>query len=179
MVMKLKESESKLEQVLTDHKPDNVEVPAEESEAATPQVNEATVEISEITSDIKNNNDSNVKNNNLKKVTNIENEQINKTLHNIKVEDKKAVDTSVQDLIVDIPENASAENVTSESSSTKPMSPNSEIKKDDEELNEILRRNIKSCVEKVARIEEMKNKDSETQVNVVMCARRVPSVVET
>ncbi|KAI8440277.1 hypothetical protein MSG28_001634 [Choristoneura fumiferana] len=92
MVMKLKESETKLEKVLTEE-PDNVEVPAEEADSgaqaapadpagdATGIVPEMNISEDETCCE-KSIIDTGVScTKNLKKVTNLENEQLNKSLH--------------------------------------------------------------------------------------------------
>lgn len=157
--MQLKDSEANLEQILTERKPDNIEVPADENESTE----QATVEITEIHDSPVNNNDVSLTNNNLKKVTNIENEQINKQHNEHKQQDDIVTDPGIE--IVQTPEtNANAAESTKK-----------ETNKDDAQLNQILRKNILSCVEKVAQIEQLKKaKDaliSDEQVLIVMCER--------
>ncbi|XP_060800710.1 pericentriolar material 1 protein isoform X1 [Amyelois transitella] len=179
MVMTLKESESKLQSILLENKPDNVEVPADETTAECGLLVDSVSEHSESTSvQIPNNpcivittNDNNTSNS-LKKVTNIENEQINKTMQNIKNIDSEdntteaghVVETPSEDMVKqpDIlkhfvnTEGESENKVVIEEIETLPA-PEAEVKKDDQHLNEELRKNILSCVEKVAMIEEMKS----------------------
>lgn len=166
MVMQLKDSETNLEQILIERKPDNIEVPAEDTEETT-QPTVSVIEISEVTNDSQsNNNDASLVNNNLKKVTNIENEQINK--HN---EHKNQDDTATVNDLVETPQTTE----TSDDSIVIPKESSEEehVKKDDQ-LNQILRKNILSCVEKVAQIEQLKKaKDTlktDEQVLIVMCA---------
>lgn len=200
--MQLKESESKLESMLLEKKPDNEEVPASEDivESASANkdvrvgedINEAIKQ--DKSSNIKNSNDSLI-NNNLKKVTNIENEQLNKSLQNVKSSDDShalsdipqliatTVDTKLQnpeDKIEgsEASHNDSENNIEIVEIECTP-SIETEIKKDDQHLNAILRKNILSCVEKVALIEEMKNKcksptNQQEQVSAYGCG--VPSV---
>ncbi|KAH9641025.1 hypothetical protein HF086_015121 [Spodoptera exigua] len=188
MVMKLKESESKLVKILDT--PENVEVPAEETDgvvivelpstdAHTESKPEPPIETNtnvDKTSNVKNVPDNNVINNNLKKVTNIENEQLNKSMHSIRNEEdglaqeeiKKAGDGVT--IVVENAESSSAapDNVgktADASKENKIQVDDDEIRKDDQELKDMLRKNILSCVEKITRIEEMKNKkkDSNTR----------------
>lgn len=181
--MKLKESETKLEKVLTDE-PDNVEVPAEEAESAAQVAPaESASDATGIVPEIKTNEDEicGMKSiidtgvsctKNLKKVTNLENEQLNKSLHCAKNSHEPLANQDASDI----------GNATSDSAQPtlelicdqrKPDDNNTleiieiesipygdnESKTHDRHLNEVLRKNIISCVEKVALIEEMKNKD--------------------
>lgn len=190
MVEKLKESENKLESMLAEKEPDNIEVPAEETHETSTQDKPPLVKIEsdntseKVSNQDKSNNINNDVNTTLKKVTNIENEQLNKTLHSTKVEENqqetKINEPSISDNIVRSLEHLEKideknEDVEREvglieikeiqSTSTE------ETKKDDQDLNDVLRMNILSCVEKVARIEEMKTKtrdsiSTEDQVSV-------------
>lgn len=196
--MKLKESESKLETMLVEKRPENEEVPAlEETIEAPPALEpsgkaeeklESVTNPQDKSNNVKNNNES-ILNNNLKKVTNIENEQLNKTLQNVKTSDetlnelsKTADPVNKQQSSETEPGKANDSHENSENlieiveiESTPYKEP--EIKKDDQQLNAILRKNILSCVEKVALIEEMKNKcksppiDQQNQVSAcLLCA---------
>lgn len=161
--MQLKESETKLEEILTERNPDNIEVPADENDESVTAV-ESAIEITEVspepqdkTCNVKNNNDSTIMNNNLKKVTNIENEQLNKSMHSLKADEEGQEQ-------VNISNEAAVENVSlvpTEHLINEAQTPECPIKdvtvrKDDEELNAVLRKNILSCVDKVTRIEDMK-----------------------
>jgi hypothetical protein len=181
MVMKLKESENKLEHILLEKKPDNEEVPAAETEE-TMIVQEGTrindnISIESIsdsvqhdkTCSVKNIMDSGSSNSNLRKVTNLENEQINKSLHTGKSSEESLTKSNTEPLIESSLENVSDKTEESNRHIDNKVeiveiesSPCHEIPvlKDDKHLNEILRKNILSCVEKVALIEEMKNKNT-------------------
>lgn len=172
MVMKLKESETKLESMLVD----NVEVPAEESDgvviveiqasdSSVGDRNEQTEETSftpDITNKIKNTTD--IINNNLKKVTNIENEQLNKSMHSIRLEEEghSQEEGNKRADGVDLQTSAPDNSETAENSTAIQVKEQPEIRKDDKELNELLRKNILSCVDKITRIEELKNKKNDT-----------------
>lgn len=188
MVEKLKESENKLQSMLAEKEPDNIEVPAEEADETSAQDKPPLVKIEigntpeKISNQDKSNNKNNDVNTALKKVTNIENEQLNKTLHNTKVEENqeesKINDPSKSDNILPFSEHLEKiaekyEDVEGDLIEIKEIQSTSteETKKDDQHLNEVLRKNILSCVEKVARIEEMKTKtrdsiSTEDQVSV-------------
>lgn len=176
MVEKLKESENKLESMLAEKEPDNIEVPAEEVDETSTQDKTPLVNIEndntpeKFSSQDKSNNKNNDVSTALKKVTNIENEQLNKSLHNTKVEENQQ-ETNIN-------EHAISDNIPRSSEQLEKIDENNEdveegdpieikeiqsiytaeTKKDDQHLNEVLRKNILSCVEKVARIEEMKTK---------------------
>lgn len=193
MVMKLKESETKLENMLVDSIPENVEVPAEETEGVViveiPATDDSTesktvcpTETSAVpVPSVKNTPD--VINNNLsKKVTNIENEQINKSMNNIRNEGESHSQEEINKPSDDVTENAQQlsgppDNAVGTEESNKENVIQAvglgEIRKDDQELKDMLRKNILSCVEKISRIEEMKTKkkDSNTsnQVFVYYC----------
>lgn len=179
MVMKLKESESKLEQMLVDCKPENDEVPVEEAGGVTiVELQASDVSQGNKSEPLADNNfnidktcnvkhvDSSIINNNLKKVTNIENEQLNKSMHSIKVDDEahlqgecnKITDIGCREVITQLPignlEQLEIDNAREDDQHSDP-------KKDDQELNDMLRKNILSCVEKITRIEEMKSKKKE------------------
>ena len=191
--MKLKESETKLEGMLVDSAPENVEVPAEETNGvvivelpATDADAESKIEpplethlSPDKTSNIKNAPD--VINNNLtKKVTNIENEQLNKSMHNIRNEEEnhpqeesKKSSESITDntqLLAGPAENAGGTADVDNEDKIEAVDQNV-IKKDDQELKDMLRKNILSCVEKITRIEEMKTKkkDPITSNQVFVC----------
>lgn len=182
MVMTLKESESKLQNIL-EKKPDNIEVPAEESDELKIVSEEVSLGGGEKIEggQVKCHNDDkppsvasssdNLSSNNLKKVTNIENEQINKTLQNNKNADGTQhevvpVDDVASQATPEPPDNMENIDETTEEANSKlhieeiesiPLI-EPQAKKDDHHLNEVLRKNILSCVEKVAIIEELKNK---------------------
>ncbi|XP_075972950.1 uncharacterized protein LOC142974477 isoform X2 [Anticarsia gemmatalis] len=177
MVMKLKESESKLEKILQDSKPENVEVPAEESDGVVivelPASDTSVDNVNEVSTDnnlnidktcIAKNTDNSVINNNLKKVTNIENEQLNKSMHNIRVDDEAKLQeepNKASDVVATANTTQSPSGNVETEGNVKPADEQSEIKKDDQDLNDMLRKNILSCVEKITRIEEMKTKKKE------------------
>ncbi|XP_037297193.1 putative uncharacterized protein DDB_G0282133 isoform X2 [Manduca sexta] len=183
MVMKLKESEENLEKMLIEKRPDNIEVPAEEiggpiaiaqaSNGGHKTKNEDNSDSNlnqDKTCNVNNNRDNTMFNNNLKKVTNIENEQLNKSMHSIVIEEETtALDNKISDTentqeqgsdTIEITE-ITNENNNPEISKLDPPNNESEIKKDDQQLNDILRRNILSCVQKVALIEEIKSKNKD------------------
>lgn len=202
MVMKLKESESKLEKMLIDHEPENLEVPAAEPEEAAPIIQSPTEPLSP-TSDVNNNLAEAMKVaarsttpeliQTLKKVTNIENEQLNKTLHSNKVIEQvqHVQETITANEDVDI---GTVEDVNNLTGSLDKMTQNAdgveiEIKeievpldvaededKDNQIMNDALRQNILSCVEKVALIEELKQKckpSSDTEIQVSCASESV------
>lgn len=189
MVEKLKESENKLESMLAEKEPDNIEVPAEEADETSTQDKPPSVKIEndntpeKISNQDKSTNINNDVNTTLKKVTNIENEQLNKTLNNTKVEENqqenKINEPSISDNVLHSSEHLEKIDENNENVEEGDLIEIKEIqstntedtKKDDQHLNEVLRKNILSCVEKVARIEEMKTKsrdssNSEDQVSV-------------
>lgn len=185
MVEKLKESENKLESMLAEKEPDNIEVPVEEVEEISTQDKPPLVKIEndntpdKISNQDKSTNINNDVNTTLKKVTNIENEQLNKTLNNTKVEENqqenKIIEPSISDNILRSSEHLEKIDEKNEGDLIEikeiQSSNTEDTKKDDQHLNEALRKNILSCVEKVARIEEMKTKsrdssNSEDQVSV-------------
>lgn len=179
MVEKLKESENKLESILADKEPDNIEVPAEEADETSTQEEPPLVKIEEdnASEKILNQDKSNKNNDNttLKKVTNIENEQLNKTLHNVKVEETQQ-ESKINELSTADHAHHSSEHMEKIDEKNEDIegdlidikeiesNPCTEEIKKDYHMNEMLRKNILSCVEKVARIEEMKTKtrDSST-----------------
>lgn len=185
--MKLKESEIKLERILVEKGPDNIEVPAEETEETDPPAQ--TVEIIDVTNEVtethpqdktcnvKNNTDGS--NNTLKKVTNIENEQINKSIQHIRADEENnsheshgpreiipvanpLIDSNIQmsENVEIVEENTATNNTKVDKVDISIIQP--EKKKDDQYMNDVLKKNILSCVEKVARIEEMKNKNKDS-----------------
>lgn len=154
MIAKLRDSEKKLKSILDDENNlDNIEVPLLEPDSVNPvEVTEVSEkvpsEISSVSQNLdqgtsKNNNENNLINNNLKKVTNIENEQLNKTTiqrtNEIHAENKDTDGVIIKEI------------ETSAFDDTEAI--NSDYKRNDE-----LRKNIIACVEKVAMIEEIKNK---------------------
>ncbi|CAG4964483.1 unnamed protein product, partial [Parnassius apollo] len=169
MVTKLKESESKLESMLVKKIPDNVEVPPEEAIESTAHL-ETNSLVSETPDGIslnklnhdegisKSNNENNTISHNLKKITNIENEQLNKTMSNTKVND----DNVQKDMPKIIATLGNEENEIRHGGKKEEMESitcdETETKHDDQHLKDELRKNIISCVEKVAIMEEMKNK---------------------
>ncbi|XP_061706728.1 uncharacterized protein LOC133517428 [Cydia pomonella] len=169
MVMKLKDSESKLEKVLNEE-PDNVEVPAEEADVAAAAADE-TAGDAELATEIEDDQPSNVATKQdttaecttLKKVTNLENEQLNKSLQSVKNSNEHLIQPASD--IGDAPERAPlplAEKHDPDDDTMEIKEIESipcEEKTHDHHLNEVLRKNIISCVEKVAIIEEMKNKN--------------------
>ncbi|XP_047989274.1 LOW QUALITY PROTEIN: uncharacterized protein LOC125228662 [Leguminivora glycinivorella] len=168
MVMKLKESETKLEKVLNEE-PDNVEVPAEEADVSAAAAGDAVD--TEVVSEVKE--DETVPKQDecttLKKVTNLENEQLNKSLQSvIKNSNEHLISSSEQsETTPDLEEINVVPEDTVEIKEIETV-PCEEITHD-HHLNEVLRKNIISCVEKVAIIEEMKNKNcSNTDQDVVV-----------
>uniref|UniRef100_A0A2A4JYP4 Pericentriolar material 1 protein C-terminal domain-containing protein n=1 Tax=Heliothis virescens TaxID=7102 RepID=A0A2A4JYP4_HELVI len=196
MVMKLKESETKLESMLVVSTPENVEVPGDETDGVVivelpatetnpESKSETPVETSspDKISNVKNSTDSNVINNNLKKVTNIENEQLNKSMHNIRVEEESHphdVNNKNSESVQTTNDNQtsrSSDNLDRTEDTNKENTTNAEQGEDrkDQELKDMLRKNILSCVEKITRIEEMKSKkkDSNTRSDQDVVTRPV------
>lgn len=189
MVEKLKESEKKLDSMLAEKEPDNIEVPAEEADVISAQDKPPLINIEndntseKISNRDKSNNKTSDVNTTLKKVTNIENEQLNKTLHNTKgdenQQENKINEPSVSDNILPSSEHLEKideknEDVEGDLIEIKEIQSTTteDPKNDDQHLNEMLRKNILSCVEKVARIEEMKTKtrdSSSTEDQVSVC----------
>lgn len=190
MVMQLKESETKLESMLTEKKTENTEVSNEDSSLSSSQVQDVIESETKIegvpekkinqdkTCNIKTNNDNSMVHN-LKKVTNIENEHLNKTLTNAKTSDEIQVSKEMSK------SNETEGNVDQFGSSPLEIKeiesipyPESEVKKDDQQLNDILRKNIMACMEKITFIQELKikNKDSSFAENQVSYCRCVPCV---
>lgn len=178
MVMKLKESENNLQSFLNDKRPENIEVLTEEtngsvvntqaSNTAHENINQNSIEsfTSDKTSNVKSTADNSVINNNLKKVTNIENEQLNKSMHSVKIEEVqeiKANDSAATENdhkpFTDTIEIIELDNETNIPEVSK--SDASEIKNDEE--TDLLQKNIISCVQKVAIIEEMKHKNKDSK----------------
>ncbi|XP_059060296.1 pericentriolar material 1 protein [Achroia grisella] len=179
MVMTLKESETKLESMLLEKSsPENIEMPAEDICENISDMNCETAteksQLSDLPPSIKNN-DNSLNSNHLKKVTNIENEQLNKTLHIMNnADDTSSEITEIEANLIGLINESSILENTSNSDIPKTNEdfnnkmeieeiesiPCSEMEgnKDDQHLKEILRKNIISCVEKVALIEELKNK---------------------
>ncbi|XP_063374985.1 uncharacterized protein LOC134662642 [Cydia amplana] len=181
MVMKLKESETKLERVLNEE-PDNVEVPAEEADAAA-AASDAAAD-TELATELKEDEPSNASKQDataecttLKKVTNLENEQLNKSLQSVKNSSEHLIPASDLGESVPIPlaEKHDPEDDTVEIKEIESIP--CEEKTHDHHMNEVLRKNIISCVEKVAIIEEMKNKNcSNIEDQDVVVAGRPVSV---
>lgn len=168
MIQKLKESEQKLETLLLEK---NIETFNEledapqamtgedknQTESQNENNNEKIVNVEEKTT-VNCLNDPNFNNSHSKKVTNIENEQINKTNSLKKINEDKFNNV-----------NANLEEQESNGVEIKEIESlpcTEEIKKDDEVLNEILRKNIKSCTEKIALIEDMKNITKDDNNNI-------------
>lgn len=176
MVMQLKESETKLQSMLVES---NNEIPSEGSNYTVNQVESSTsAPVNEVetvpertlnqekSSNIKTNND-NSPTNNLRKVTNIENEHLNKNITNSR--------TSEENLATKENKSIDSENKMEDSQSNTveireiesiPCA-DPEVKKDDQYLNDILRKNITACVEKIALIQEMKSKNKDISGNEV------------
>lgn len=156
MVMQLKESETKLEALLVNNDPgeavtQNENTTSERTETAddnTEVENDVDQDIQTDKNNVKNNEN---QTNNLKKVSNIENEHLNRSIAN--VIEKPHVQEEL--MTQDDEEVALAGKLGKE---TETATSGSDIKKDDQELNDILRKNIMACVEKIAVIEDMKNK---------------------
>lgn len=178
MVMQLKESETKLESMLTekneipndDSNSSNVVQDTTESENKIEVVSDNNLN-QDKTCNIKSNND----NVNLKKVTNIENEHLNKTITNSKPSDEAQTPKEVSKLSETEGkiEQADTNMLEIKEIDSIPCA-EIEVKKDDQHLNDILRKNIMGCMEKIALIQELKikNKDSscaETQVPYCRC----------
>lgn len=191
MVMQLKESETKLEAILTQMQSSNAEAQdntanqsldqeansTNESESKNEVTSEKTV-IQDKSYNIKTNNDSSVTNVNLKKVTNIENEHLNKTITNTREEENLNIDSVIEsEDTVDGSDSGRVE--IKEIESIPCIEP--EVKKDDKQLNDMLRKNIMACVEKIAIIEEMRNKNKDPSCNKdqVLFCRCMPCRVST
>lgn len=181
MVMQLRESETKLESMLTEKTSESNEIPNEESNPCN-EIQDAIESESNIdivsdknsnqdkTCNIKTNNDNNVVN--LKKVTNIENEHLNKTIINTKPSDEPQIPKEIKS-------NENEDNMEQTNTSTIEIKEidsipcaEIEVKKDDQQLNDILRKNITACMDKIALIQEMKtkNKDSSSdEIQVPYC----------
>ncbi|XP_041973513.1 pericentriolar material 1 protein-like isoform X2 [Aricia agestis] len=153
MVMKLKESENKLETMLLNG--ERSELTESSQEQSNHQTN--TQPTSEVT---KNSEATSVQekacninsdtNSTLKKVTNIENEQLNKTSAR-SIEDVHQKESARHSSEAE----SEGTGVEIREIETIPNQP----PKQDPGLNDTLRKNIMSCVEKIAIIEEMKHKD--------------------
>lgn len=191
MVMQLKESETKLEAILTQMHSSNAEAQdntanqsldqeansTNESESKNEVTSEKTV-IQDKSYNIKTNNDSSVTNVNLKKVTNIENEHLNKIITNTREEENLNIDSVIEsEDTVDGSDSGRVE--IKEIESIPCIEP--EVKKDDKQLNDMLRKNIMACVEKIAIIEEMRNKNKDPSCNKdqVLFCRCMPCRVST
>lgn len=173
MVMQLKESENKLVLMLANSSTGDSDVHAEDkTQGNVAHNNERNIDdgCSEVHSvnDItltKTNNDSSVGNNTLKKVTNEENEQINKTIFIAKSEETQSQRDHNKS-------NENRENEDLDGSGVEIreiesiLGPEFHVKEEnDDHLNNVLRKNILSCVEKIALIEEMKTKSKDTVTN--------------
>lgn len=191
MVMQLKESETKLEAILTQMQSSNAEAQdntanqsldqeansTNESESKNEVTSEKTV-IQDKSYNIKTNNDNSVTSVNLKKVTNIENEHLNKTITNTREEENLNIDSVIEsEDTVDGSDSGRVE--IKEIESIPCIEP--EVKKDDKQLNDMLRKNIMACVEKIAIIEEMRNKNKDPSCNKdqVLFCRCMPCRVST
>ncbi|CAG4940898.1 unnamed protein product [Colias eurytheme] len=190
MIMKLKESETKLESLLLEktsdaldamsddkQEPNNNNIDNNNNENEEHLVNspDTNINMQDKPSNVASTNEGNVPsncNNHLKKVTNIENEQLNKTLSVNKNIDE-ATDVQPQsndsDEHIEQPEQSGVEIKEIE---TIPCD-ESDDKKDDAILNEILKKNIISCAEKMALIEEMKNMTKDANNNEEKVAQDV------
>ncbi|XP_061379011.1 pericentriolar material 1 protein-like isoform X4 [Danaus plexippus] len=157
MVMQLKESETKLEALLVNNDPgeavtQNENTTSERTDTAddnTEVENDVDQDIQTDKNNVKNNEN---QTNNLKKVSNIENEHLNRSIANVIEKPHVQEDLMTQD----DEEVALAGGKLGKETET--ATSGSDIKKDDQELNDILRKNIMACVEKIAVIEDMKNK---------------------
>ncbi|KPJ01957.1 Pericentriolar material 1 protein [Papilio xuthus] len=153
MITKLRDSEKKLKSILDDEQsPDNIEVPILELGSVNPaEDTEVSEKVSDDTSNVtqnldqsssKSNNENNSISTNLKKVTNIENEQLNKTTQ--KTNEIQHAENNTNGVVIkEIETKAFGE---------------ADTINNDQKRNDELRKNIISCVEKVAMIEEIKNK---------------------
>ncbi|XP_045763567.1 putative uncharacterized protein DDB_G0289263 isoform X4 [Maniola jurtina] len=173
MVMQLKESETKLESIFVQMQSSNAEAL---KESVTPSSDQGIVSITELASkntpdiadalqdkscNIKSNNDNSMTKANLKKVTNIENEHLNKTITNtIAGDENQTQNETVNDSEDTLDGSDSARVEIKEIESITCAEP--EVKKDDKELNDMLRKNIMACVEKIAIMEEMRNKNKDS-----------------
>lgn len=190
MVMQLKESETKLETILAQMRSANAEAQditanqSLEQEANSINESESKSEVTlekTVTQDkscnIKTNNDNSVTNVNLKKVTNIENEHLNKTITNTSNEEENLNNDSVTESENAVDGSDGCRVETKEIESIPCTEP--EVKKDDKQLNDMLRKNIMACVEKIAIIEEMRNKNKDCSCNndQVLFYRRMPCSV--
>ncbi|XP_045525282.1 putative uncharacterized protein DDB_G0282133 isoform X1 [Pieris brassicae] len=144
MIQKLKESEQKLEILLLEKNSEAFNALEDPPQAITSEEQSLTTRENETSEDTTVNclSEPNVP---AKKVTNIENEQINKTNSLKKINEDKNVKN------LDQSETSGVEIKEIETHYTE------DINKDDEILNEMLKKNIKSCTEKIAIIEDMKN----------------------
>lgn len=189
--MKLKESETKLEKILVDN-PDNQEVPNDSDEAlaifeidehSTQQNLEPDPDIKPIQTfvDIENNNiaelmTDHINNDNIpivnealvKKVSNLDNEILNKNLNDCVIDETNLV------TIVDegnVQDTTNSEHVTEENDEGKKLDEcntiESQLQNNDDnivkenELRELLKQNIMSCSEKLSIIENLKCKSPE------------------
>lgn len=201
MVMKLKESESKLEKILIDN-PENQEVPPKDAEEevtiqeTVPQASTAdtinnieditpntNIENKDSPSNAISKSENNIVNESLvKKVTNIENKLINKNLENsqsIFVEPEN-VTTQVDedDKTISLGSNVLViDSMNEKSPSVNTQVENECNKQFEDKLKEILRQNIISCSEKLSLIEDLKNKNVEqhnNDIQVVLLSTSVP-----
>lgn len=174
--MQLKESETKLQSMLVES---YNEIPGESSNDIVNQVESSTsAPVNEVetvpertlnqdkASNIKTNND-NSPTSNLKKVTNIENEHLNKNITNARASEENLAtkenksmenENKMQDSQSDTVEIREIESIPCVET---------EVKKDDQYLNNILRKNITACMEKIALIQEMKSKNKDISGNEV------------
>ncbi|VVC89164.1 unnamed protein product [Leptidea sinapis] len=170
MIMKLRESEKKLENLLLQKTSDMLESLAESDVQSSNNNNNSNeirnqVDVQDNVANqgthphnVKNNNDSrSACNSHLKKVTNLENQQLNK---NLMSKPKDEVQTVAEETI----KHEESHGVEIEEIESRPYF-KTQSDKDDQHLNEVLRKNITSCVEKIAIIEEIKNKAKDSNTN--------------
>ncbi|XP_038213283.1 pericentriolar material 1 protein [Zerene cesonia] len=183
MIMKLKESEKKLESLLLEKTSDTLDAMSDdkqqpnnniddnnnESEEHLDKSPDTDINTQDKPSNVKSPNEGNIpgnSNNHLKKVTNIENEQLNRTLSVNKNIDEASVGQPHINDNEDIakPDQTGVEIKEIESIPCTECD-NDDDRKDDATLNEILKKNIISCAEKMALIEEMKNMTKDANNN--------------
>lgn len=181
MVMQLKESETKLQSMLVES---NNEIPSEGSNYTVNQVESSTsAPVNEVetvpertlnqekSSNIKTNND-NSPTSNLKKVTNIENEHLNKNITNSRASEENLATKENKSIESENKMEDSQSNTVEIREIESIPCADPEVKKDDQYLNDILRKNITACVEKIALIQEMKSKNKDIsgkEVQVPFC----------
>lgn len=176
MVMQLKESETKLQSMLVES---NNETPSECSNYTVNQVESSTsAPVNEVetvpertlnqekSSNIKTYND-NSPTSNLKKVTNIENEHLNKNITNSRASEENLATKENKSIESENKMEDSQSNTVEIREIESIPCADTEVKKDDQYLNDILRKNITACVEKIALIQEMKSKNKDISSNEV------------